>query len=311
LCSKFSFLKNETSISYFKDITAPLKALRTFTPQSNLFHIHKHEEVPETHSAETQIFRSDTFSASLLIEGAAEYKIGLKEYTMTKGSFYFMSPQHLRYYKKTKPWKGFVFLFSTEFIRQFSKTSIYSTYPFFQIDANVQLQLDAAQLTHLNDLLTQLTHIYQSHEKDKMQLIYHYLSIVLLLSKKWHQEQHDVTTNHQQKDSISKAFYDLVEKHFFDIATQKAEYIFTVADFATHLRMSPNYLSNTLKKETGKTASQIIKERTILEAKSLLKSTELTVSEVAYFLKFQDSSYFSKYFKSATKQSPGEFRGKK
>jgi AraC-like DNA-binding protein len=304
-------LKDDANISYFKDITTLLKALRTFTPQSNLFHIHKHEEVPETHSAETQIFRSDTFSASLLIEGAAKYKIGLKEYTMQEGSFYFMSPQHLRYYKKTKPWKGFVFLFSTEFMRQFSKASIYRMFPFFQIDANVQLQLNAEQVRQLNDLLTQLLQMYQSHEKDKMQLIYHYLSLVLLWSKKWHREQHQATATNEQKDSISKSFYDLVEKHFFDIATQKAEAIYTVADFAQHLNMSANYLSNTLKKETGKTASQIIKERTILEAKSLLKSTELTVSEVAYFLKFQDSSYFSKYFKSATKLSPTEFRDKK
>ncbi|WP_114903324.1 AraC family transcriptional regulator [Kordia sp. SMS9] len=301
-------MKDPSSISYFKDITALLKALRTFTPQSNLFHIHKHEEVPETHSAETQIFRSDTFSASFLIEGAAEYKIGLQEYTMQEGSFYFMSPRHLRYYKKTKPWKGFVFLFSTEFIRQFSTTDIYTEYPFFEIDANVQLQLNATQVTQLNELLTELLQIYQSHEKDKIPLLYHYVSIVLLLSKKWHREQHPTVTNNTKKESISKAFYDLLEKHFFDIATQKAEYIFTVADFAEHVHISANYLSNTLKKETGKTASQIIKQRTILEAKSLLKSTELTVSEVAYFLKFQDSSYFSKYFKSATKLSPSEFR---
>jgi AraC family transcriptional activator of pobA len=46
------------------------------------------------------------------------------------------------------------------------------------------------------------------------------------------------------------------------------------------------------KKETGKTPTQIIKERTILEAKSLLRNTRLAVSEVAYFLLFDDPSDF-------------------
>ncbi len=124
------------TISYFKDISALLKALQTFTPQSNLFHIHRHEDVPATHSRETHIFRSNTFSASLLISGKAEYKIGMQEYHMKAGSFYFMSPQQLRYYKKLQPWKGYVFLFSEEFICQFMKSSIYKEYPFFQLDAN-------------------------------------------------------------------------------------------------------------------------------------------------------------------------------
>jgi AraC family transcriptional regulator, transcriptional activator of pobA len=95
-------------IPYFKDIRSLLGALKTVSPRSDLFHIHKHEEVPASHSSETQIFRSNTFSLSLLTEGEALYKIGLKEYHMTAGSLYFMSPQQLRYYKKLKPWKGYL-----------------------------------------------------------------------------------------------------------------------------------------------------------------------------------------------------------
>ena len=100
------------AISYFKDISAFLKALKTVAPQSNLFHIHRHEDAPETHSEETQLFRTNTFSVSLLTDGEAIYKIGMREYSMKPGSFYFMSPQQLRYYKKIKPWKGYVFVFS-------------------------------------------------------------------------------------------------------------------------------------------------------------------------------------------------------
>jgi hypothetical protein len=161
------------SISYFKDISALLKALRTVSPQSNLFHIHRHEDTPATHSTETQIFRSDTFSASLLTSGGAAYKIGLQDYQMTAGSFYFMSPQQLRYYKKIEPWKGYVFLFSEEFMYQFSKINIYKEYPFFQLDANVLLQLTPSQVAELIALLEKMHQVYHSHEEQQLKIIYH------------------------------------------------------------------------------------------------------------------------------------------
>jgi AraC family transcriptional regulator, transcriptional activator of pobA len=304
----FAGMNGQKSISYFKDIAALLKALQTVTPQSNLFHIHRHEDAPATHSAETQIFRSDTFSASLLTGGEAVYKIGMQEYRMKAGSFYFMSPQQLRYYKKIKPWKGYVFLFSEEFMFRFSKTNIYKEYPFFQLDANVQLHLSKQQTAELAVLLNRLHQVYNGSDTDKFKIIYHYLSLVLLQAKKWHAAQNNSLKETDRLVSLAKAFDELLEKHFFEIAAQKAERIFAVTDFAARLNVSTNYLSDTVKKETGKTPTQIIKDRTILEAKSLLRNTELTVSEVAYFLTFEDPSYFAKYFKSATGVSPSNFK---
>jgi AraC family transcriptional regulator, transcriptional activator of pobA len=303
-----AILKN---ISYFKDITALLKALKTFSPQSNLFHIHRHENVPATHSTETQIFRSDTFSVSLFIEGKADYKIGMQEYRMAAGSFYFMSPQQLRYYKKLEPWKGYVLLFSEEFMQLFSKINIYKEYPFFQLDAHVQLQLDTTQITELTTLLEKIHLYYNSHDPEKLKFIYHYLSLVLLQAKVWYAQQQGLNPTHEKVVSLAKAFDELLEKHFFDIATQKADKIFAVSDFAEKLNVSTNYLSDTIKKETGKTPTQIIKERTVLEAKSLLRSTDLSVSEIAYFLLFDDPSYFAKYFKTATGVSPSDFKTQK
>jgi AraC family transcriptional regulator, transcriptional activator of pobA len=303
-------MDKQKSILYFKDISALLKALQTFTPQSNLFHIHRHEDVPSTHSAETQIFRSDTFSASLLTSGEAAYKIGLQDYKMKAGSFYFMSPQQLRYYKKLKPWKGYVFLFSEAFMFQFSKTSIYKEYPFFQLDANVQLHLSKLQVTEVITFLEKMHQAYNSNEADKLKIIYHYLSLVLLQAKKWYLHQNGNLKETDKSVSLAKAFDELLENHFFEIATQKAEKLFAVADFAGKLNVSTNHLSDSIKKETGKTPTQIIKERTILEAKSLLRNTALSVSEIAYFLTFEDPSYFAKYFKSATGISPSDFKAK-
>jgi len=304
-------METRNSISYFQDITAFLKALNTFAPQSDLFHIHRHEDVPETHSEETQLFRTNTFSVSLLTDGEAIYKIGMREYSMKAGSFYFMSPQQLRYYKKIKPWKGYVFVFSEEFIRRYSAISIYSEYPFFKLDANVQLTLSNDQLIELLPLLDKLHMYYTSTDADKLEYIFHYMSLVLLKARKWHTQQYALVPETDKPEMLSKAFDDLLEKHFYEIASQHAERQLTVSDFAARLNVSSNYLSDTVKKETGKTPTQLIKERTILEAKSLISNTNLAVSEVAYFLLFEDPSYFAKYFKAATGVSPSHYKDQK
>jgi AraC family transcriptional regulator, transcriptional activator of pobA len=304
-------LNGDKNIAYFQDISTFLKGLKSLEPQSNLYHIQKHEEVPDTHSVETLLFRTNTFSVSLLTEGEAIYKIGMREYLMQPGSFYFMSPQQLRYYKKLKTWKGYVFVFSEEFVRLFSPIQIYVEYPFFKLDANVQLQLDNQQLAGLLPLLDKMYAYYQGQEPEKLKFIFHYMSLTLLTAKQWYHDRYFNENLSKQGYSLSRAFDDLLEKHFFDIVTQQCEKLFTVSSFALQLHVSVNHLSDTVKKETGKTPAQFIKERTILEAKSLLQNTELSVSEVAYFLTFEDPSYFTKYFKAATGISPSVFKEKK
>jgi YesN/AraC family two-component response regulator len=77
---------------------------------------------------------------------------------------------------------------------------------------------------------------------------------------------------------------------------------------ADKLNLSANYLSDLLKKETGKNAQEHIHYYLIEEAKNLLLSTHVTVSEIAYDLGFEYPQYFSKMFKKKTGMTPAEFR---
>jgi AraC family transcriptional regulator, transcriptional activator of pobA len=81
-----------------------------------------------------------------------------------------------------------------------------------------------------------------------------------------------------------------------------------VSSHAASLSVSPETLSETVKKETGKTPGTLIRERVLLEAKRLLLHTSLSVSEIAYQLLFKDPSYFNRFFRRATGKTPAEFR---
>ena len=77
---------------------------------------------------------------------------------------------------------------------------------------------------------------------------------------------------------------------------------------ASQLNLSPRYLSDMLKQETGKTAIELIHIYLISEAKDRLKRDDQRVSEVAYDLGFGDLSYFSRLFKKETGMTPNQFK---
>jgi AraC family transcriptional activator of pobA len=82
-----------------------------------------------------------------------------------------------------------------------------------------------------------------------------------------------------------------------------------VSFYAEKLHISANYLNIRCKKHLKISATQLIQQRTILEAKRLLKSTALSVKEIAYELGFMDHAYFSNFFKVQAGTTPTDFRG--
>ena len=100
---------------------------------------------------------------------------------------------------------------------------------------------------------------------------------------------------------LTQRYKDALMAHIYDIQT--------VADFATHLSVSQTYLNRCLKTTIGKTAHDLLNDMLLLEAKSLLKQTDLSISEIAYKIGKKDHSDFSRFFKTHTGQTPKEFRG--
>ena len=82
----------------------------------------------------------------------------------------------------------------------------------------------------------------------------------------------------------------------------------TVKYLAEQVHLSPSYLSDLLKKETGKNAQEHIHFYLIEEAKNLLLNSEKNVNEIAYNLGFEYPQYFNTLFKKKTGRTPKEFR---
>ena len=110
------------------------------------------------------------------------------------------------------------------------------------------------------------------------------------------------------KSRITAVFTDLLERQF-PIETQGQRFSLRSAkDFASKLSVHVNHLNRSVKQTTGKTTTDIIANRILIEAKTLLKHTDWNISEIGYSLGFEEASHFNNFFKKQTTYSPGAFR---
>jgi AraC family transcriptional activator of pobA len=95
---------------------------------------------------------------------------------------------------------------------------------------------------------------------------------------------------------------------FIDLLNQENKLTNKVNHYSKLLNCSPQNLNTICRKETGQSATEILSEHIINEAKRLLIYTDFTVSEIANTLNFKDNSHFSKYFKRYVGTTPIGFR---
>lgn len=81
-----------------------------------------------------------------------------------------------------------------------------------------------------------------------------------------------------------------------------------VAWYADELNISPKYLTESVKSVSGRTAGQWITTMVIMEIKSLLRNTDLSIKEIAQHMSFNSQSFLGRYFKNVTGISPLDYR---
>jgi len=100
--------------------------------------------------------------------------------------------------------------------------------------------------------------------------------------------------------ALTNRFLCLVSRQFRSFSA--------VSEYAARLQVTASHLNETVRRTLGKTAGQVIRERIVLEAQRLLRHSDLSVSEIAYHLEFDDPSYFARFFRKHTGQPPAQFR---
>lgn len=121
-------------------------------------------------------------------------------------------------------------------------------------------------------------------------------------------EIYKIYQGHDIQERVSKSRKEDLFERFLRCISESYKEERSVSHYAGKMFLTSKHLSTVVKDVSGKTAGEWIDDLVILEAKALLKSSELSVQEIADELHFSNQSFFGKYFKRLTGVSPKEYR---
>ncbi|WP_461450446.1 helix-turn-helix domain-containing protein [Mucilaginibacter sp.] len=239
-----------------------------------------------------------------LISGAVMY--GRTKYDHDNGSMSFFKPRQVIEFRNLELEEdGFLIFVHEDFLNGHILHSEIKKYGFFDYESNEALHLSPKEEEIVWDLFHKIQTEYNSNPDEySRDIMLTHIDSILKYSQRFYNRQFINRTELLGK-TVSK-FNKLLSAYFSNGGLSKG--LPTVNYMAEQLNLSSRYLSDLLKKETGKTALELIHIYLISEAKNLLMVADQSVSEIAYTLGFENLPYFSRLFKKEVGISPNQFK---
>jgi AraC-like DNA-binding protein len=237
----------------------------------------------------------------LFTKGSGTHAIDFKTFRVTPYQIYFMVPGQVHSWNFEGATDGYVIHFSPSFFESFLVRNGYlEQFPFFgnSVDDSVIQIMPANQQKIINlfeDIIAEAENPGDL-SLDLVRLLLLQVFILLGRSSIRGKEKQPASYNF----TLLKSFQKLIEKNFARLKLPK--------DYAALLYVTPNHLNALCNDLLGISAGEMIRNRILLEAKRLLINLDLSIAEISYQLNFNDNSYFTKFFKKYTGQTPEEFR---
>lgn len=202
---------------------------------------------------------------------------------------------------------GWGLFFHPDLIRGTALNDKMKEYSFFSYETSEALHLSEKEKQILLDCMIKIqTELQENIDVHSQAIIVSTIELLLNYCSRFYGRQ--FITRKNSNNHVVAQVEKILNEHFTGNMTGEKKLI-TVKDLAEQVHLSPGYLSDLLKKETGKNTLDHIHFHLIEEAKNILLSTNKSVGEIAYSLGFDYPQYFNKLFKQKTGKTPLEFRG--
>lgn len=201
---------------------------------------------------------------------------------------------------------GWGLFFHPDLIRATSLNDKLKSYSFFNYEVSEALHLSDKEKNILLECVQKIqSELQENIDVHSQYIIVSTIELLLNYCSRFYGRQ--MITRSQTNKSIITQIENILNKYFTETKL-KEQGLPTVKFLADNVHLSPSYLSDLLKKETGKNAQEHIHFYLIEEAKNYLINTEKNVNEIAYSLGFEYPQYFNKLFKQKTGNTPMEYR---
>lgn len=268
------------------------------------------ECITASSDSQMQVFRFpcriDAFIIGVGTEGETSVSFNLHEFRLKKDSMFIFTPKNILQVNSQQYFKADVIAISPDFMRRIN-IDIKNMMPLFlKFVENRTLALTPEESRSMRGMIAQIeretrgpeTHfsfdivsgliaatIYKVGD-----IMYHYLA----------EHPEGQNNSHNRAEEYFKQFTHLLGEHFREERS--------VGFYARQLCITPKYLTTLIKRISGQSVSEWIDNYVILEAKTLLKYSTMSIQEIAYYLNFPNQSFFGSYFKRNTGMSPSQYK---
>ncbi|WP_418379352.1 helix-turn-helix domain-containing protein [Alistipes finegoldii] len=268
------------------------------------------ECITASSDSQMQVFRFpcriDAFIIGVGTEGETSVSFNLHEFRLKKDSMFIFTPKNILQVNSQQYFKADVIAISPDFMRRIN-IDIKNMMPLFlKFVENPTLALTPEESRSMRGMIAQIeretrgpethfsfdivsgliaTTIYKVGD-----IMYHYLA----------EHPEGQNNSHNRAEEYFKQFTHLLGEHFREKRS--------VGFYARQLCITPKYLTTLIKRISGQSVSEWIDNYVILEAKTLLKYSTMSIQEIAYYLNFPNQSFFGSYFKRNTGMSPSQYK---
>ncbi|MBB1195087.1 AraC family transcriptional regulator [Flavobacterium sp. SOK18b] len=201
---------------------------------------------------------------------------------------------------------GWGLFFHPDLIRATSLNDKLKKYSFFNYEVSEALHLSDKEKNILFDCVQKIQmELQENIDVHSQFIIVSTIELLLNYCSRFYGRQ--MITRSQANKSILAQIETILNTYFSE-TNIKSQGLPSVAFLAEKVNLSPSYLSDLLKKETGKNAQEHIHFYLIEQAKTYLINTEKNINEIAFSLGFEYPQYFNKLFKQKTGKTPLEYR---
>lgn len=249
--------------------------------------------------------RLSTFVIMLCIKGEAEIQVNLRSHTVKAGMLVLSVPENIVQITQSENFIVYPIFISETFLRKIKieLREVLSLYIY--VKSNPVMMLSIEEIRSLEKFYFLVEDIMQSADTRKGDIMRGLIYALLFKLDEiigCHQKTGEPAVDRKSRnETVFDTFMQLLSQHH----NQERSVTF----YAERMNLTSNYLSGLIKAYSGKTAAEWIDEYVILEAKTLLKHSGLSIQEVAYQLNFSTQTFFGKYFKRVTGMSPKKYMG--
>lgn len=248
------------------------------------------------------------YSISLKKNVKGKIKYGQQYYDFDEGIMSFLAPKQVTRseIENVSKLEGILLIVHPDFFQKYPLTTKIKEYGFFSYAVNEALHLSEKEeqmmYTILNNIKQEISSSIDTFTQD---LIVSHIDLLLNYSNRFYNRQF-ITRKSVNNDMLTKL--EMILNTYFNTNESLKKGVPTVQYISDELNISPNYLSDLLRHQTGLSTKQHIQNVLIDKAKEFLTTTNLSISQIAYTLGFEYPQSFSKLFKNKTDQTPLQYR---